>query len=117
MVQTLAGKAVFLDRDGVLNMELGEYVSSPELLKVPQHVIRNCHRLQEAGYSLIVITNQGGIAKGLYSHETLNEIHEKMSGILQQGGVTLTAIYYCPHHTDFGKCLCRKPERIMIERA
>ncbi|HQH42079.1 MAG TPA: HAD-IIIA family hydrolase, partial [Bacteroidales bacterium] len=74
-------------------------------------------KLQDAGYLLIIITNQGGIAKGLYSHQTLAEIHKKMLQQLSSYGVNIAEIYYCPHHPDYGKCLCRKPESLLIEKA
>lgn len=109
--------AVFLDRDGVLNRELGMYVSDRSLLEVPPHVPGILKKLRDAGYLLIVITNQGGIAKGLYTHEELGFIHRQLEAVLQEQGVRLTDIYYCPHHPDSGKCLCRKPGSLMIEKA
>jgi D-glycero-D-manno-heptose 1,7-bisphosphate phosphatase len=110
-------KAVFLDRDGVLNFELGDYVSDINDFKVLEFVPAQLKRLQDAGYLLIIITNQGGIAKGLYTHEELAEMHQKLTDTLKVSGVQLTEIYYCQHHPLFSKCLCRKPGSIMIEKA
>jgi D-glycero-D-manno-heptose 1,7-bisphosphate phosphatase len=109
--------AVFLDRDGVLNKELGMYVTSHELLEVLPHVPPLLRRLQDAGFLLVVITNQGGIAKGLYTHGDLELIHAKLATALEQEGVQLTGLYYCPHHPDFTQCLCRKPGSLLIEKA
>ena len=110
-------KAIFLDRDGVLNKEIGAYVTHHDFFDVPEFVPVQLKRLQDAHYILIVITNQGGIAKGLYTNGELNSIHQKLTAVLAKSGVTLTAIYYCPHHPDYGKCLCRKPGSLMIEKA
>lgn len=110
-------KLILLDRDGVLNKELGGYVTAPEAFDILPHVVPNLKRLVDAGYMLVVITNQGGIAKKLYSHEILKQIHAKMIAELASHGIVLTEIYYCPHHQDTGKCLCRKPASIMIEKA
>lgn len=110
-------KAVFLDRDGVLNKELGAYVTRLEDFEVLDHVPQNLHRLQDAGYLLIVITNQGGIAKQLYTEETLAQMHTHLKEVLLEHGVKLDAIYHCPHHPDFGECLCRKPKSLLVEKA
>ena len=110
-------KAVFLDRDGVINRELGEYVTRPESWKLNPGVGETLRRWAEDGYLLIVITNQGGIAKGLYKETTLQAIHEKMQQELAAEDVVLTAIYHCPHHPSKGLCLCRKPDSLLIEKA
>jgi D-glycero-D-manno-heptose 1,7-bisphosphate phosphatase len=110
-------KLILLDRDGVLNKELGGYVKTPEAFEVLPYVVTNLKRLVDAGYILVVITNQGGIAKNLYDHEILRQIHAKMIAKLAEYSLVLSEIYYCPHHQDTGKCLCRKPASIMIEKA
>lgn len=110
-------KAVFLDRDGVLNKELGEYVTRFEDFEVLDHVPQNLRRLRDAGFLLIVITNQGGIAKQLYTEETLAQMHAHLQEVLQRPGAKLDAIYHCPHHPDFGACLCRKPKSLLVEKA
>ena len=110
-------KAIFLDRDGVLNFELGDYVSKPEDFKVLEFVPKQLKRLQNDNFLLIVITNQGGIAKGLYSHDELAVIHKILTDELAKNDVTLTEIFYCQHHPEISKCLCRKPGSIMIEKA
>ena len=111
-------KAVFLDRDGVLNRELGDYVCRPEDFEVLPGAAAALKILREKGYLLIVITNQGGIAKGWYSHETLHRMHEKLRAELAGEGVELTEIYYSPQHPAFtGNSLCRKPGSMMLEKA
>ena len=90
-------KAVFLDRDGTINSDEGHYyIYKPEDFVFNPGVIEGLKRLQKAGYLLIVITNQGGIAKGIYTREDMFKVHEKMCAELEKHGVTLTKIYYCP---------------------
>lgn len=110
-------KLILLDRDGVLNKELGGYVTNTGDFEVLPHVIPNLLRLNKMGYKFIVITNQSGIAKGMYTHKTLNDIHQKLLDALETSGLYIEEIYYCPHHPDFSHCLCRKPKSGMIERA
>jgi D-glycero-D-manno-heptose 1,7-bisphosphate phosphatase len=111
-------KAIFLDRDGVLNEEIGRYVSCIEEFIILPDVIESLKILQQKGYLLIVITNQGGIAKRLYNEHILNEIHSQLKMMLEKEGVKLTEIYYCPHHPEFsGNCLCRKPGSLLLEKA
>ncbi len=111
-------KAVFLDRDGVLNKELGDYVCRVEDFKVLEHNFAPLKELQERGYLLIVITNQGGLAKGWYTEDTLTEMHQIMSAAYANAGVTIDDYYYCRHHPQYTtKCLCRKPGSLMLEKA
>ncbi|MFD2164379.1 D-glycero-alpha-D-manno-heptose-1,7-bisphosphate 7-phosphatase [Paradesertivirga mongoliensis] len=111
-------KAVFLDRDGVLNKELGDYVCKLEDFHILEHNFMALKELQDKGYLLIVITNQGGLAKGWYSESTLAKMHEKLRETYQQHGVTFTEMYYCRHNPLYnGNCLCRKPGSIMLEKA
>lgn len=110
-------KAVFLDRDGVINHEVGDYIMRFEDFKILPHVASGLKALQDAGFLLIVITNQGGIAKGLYSHEVFQQMHDYLDTALAKDGVAITEVYYCPHHPDYGKCLCRKPGSLLVEKA
>ncbi|MDG2311006.1 MAG: HAD-IIIA family hydrolase, partial [Flavobacteriales bacterium] len=73
--------------------------------------------LAEKGYVFILITNQGGIAKGIYSHDAVNEIHNHLRKICLENGTPLTDIYYSPHHEITGLSLSRKPGSMMVERA
>lgn len=107
-------KAIFFDRDGVLNKEIGDYVTNEldfELL--PDAV--DCIKLAlENGFIAIVITNQGGIAKKLYDFNLVNALHNK---IQKESGNSITEFFYCPHHQSVGKCICRKPDSLMLEKA
>ncbi len=111
-------KAVFLDRDGVINSDEGHYyIYKKEHFALNQGVGEGLKLLQDDGFLLIVITNQGGIAKGVYTHEDVANVHEKMAQLLKNFGVVLTDIFYCPHHDEVEKCLCRKPGNQNIEKA
>ncbi|SEO85296.1 HAD-IIIA family hydrolase [Mucilaginibacter sp. OK283] len=103
-------KAVFLDRDGVLNQEMGDYVRRFEDF----HVLDNfdaLKTLQDRGYMLLVATNQGGLAKGWYTEEELAKMHHHLKTVYAEHGVVITDFFYCPHHPNFtGDCDCRKPK-------
>ena len=103
-------KAVFLDRDGVLNREMGDYVCNISDF----HILDNFNALktlQNKGYLLLVATNQGGLAKGWYTENEMAEMHLLLKNKYKEHGVELTDIFYCPHHPDFsGNCDCRKPK-------
>jgi|GEM_PF-332084 len=107
-------KAVFIDRDGTLNPDPG-YISHPDSFHLFPGVGKALAKLKEAGYLLVLITNQSGIARRLYNKKDLYSIHEKMTRELMHEGVKLDRIYFCPHHPDFPsengvtKCHCRKP--------
>ena len=103
-------KAVFLDRDGVLNQEIGDYVCRFEDFKVLDN-FGALKAMQEKGYLLIVATNQGGLAKGWYSENELGKMHSYLRDVYEEHGIHITDIFYCPHHPDFtGDCDCRKPK-------
>ncbi|MAI22665.1 MAG: histidinol phosphate phosphatase [Crocinitomicaceae bacterium] len=110
-------KAVFLDRDGVINHDPGDYTRSLDVFDVLPTVYQALEQLQDAGYLLILITNQGGIAKGQYTHETVNAIHQYFIQSCAERGIVITNAYYSPHHPDFGESLSRKPGGLMMERA
>jgi D-glycero-D-manno-heptose 1,7-bisphosphate phosphatase len=110
-------KAIFLDRDGIINKERGEYTYRMEDFLILPDVAEVLSILQRRGFLLIVITNQGGIAKGIYTAEEVRVLHNFMKNELEKFGVHLSAVYFCPHHPDFGNCLCRKPNSSMLERA
>ncbi|HYG15890.1 MAG TPA: HAD-IIIA family hydrolase, partial [Bacteroidia bacterium] len=110
-------KAVFFDRDGVLNKELGKYVTHADELEVNNWVVPFMRTLKEAGYSFFIITNQGGIARQLYTENDLFGIHTKLLSTLAGHGLTFTEVFYCPHHPVTSHCLCRKPDNLMLEKA
>jgi len=110
-------KAVFLDRDGVINHDPGDYTHNLSEFTLNEGIVDNLKKLHENGFLLILITNQGGISKGIYSHKNVEEIHAYFNKELEKAGVKLTEVYYCPHHSINEKCLCRKPNSLMIEKA
>jgi D-glycero-D-manno-heptose 1,7-bisphosphate phosphatase len=114
--------AAFLDRDGVLNVDHG-YVFRPEQLEWIEGAPEAVRILNEAGYYVFVITNQSGIARGLYDESDLKTFHAHMQDSLASYGAHIDAFYYCPHHPDgtvkaFSlQCRCRKPGTGMLEQA
>lgn len=110
-------KAIFLDRDGVLNKELGDYTTCVEDFEILPDVFKALKILQNRGFLLIVITNQGGIAKGRYTLEALDKMHQYFIKECAKNGVKITAIFFSPHHEVFTKSLTRKPASLMLERA
>lgn len=110
-------KAVFFDRDGVLNRELGRYVVNADEFEVNDWVAPFMQVFKNAGYNFFVITNQGGIAKELYTHTDLFAIHKKLTDTLLPYNVTFTEMFYCSHHPLKSQCLCRKPDSLMLEKA
>ncbi len=107
--------AVFLDRDGTICRDV-HYMRSPEQFELLTGVAEGIRRLNQLGVKVIVATNQSGVARGYFTLETLQKIHEKMIEELSRRGAKIDGIYYCPHHPDEG-CSCRKPKTGMLERA
>lgn len=110
-------KALFLDRDGVINLERDDYVWKPEDFRLCPNIAKNLKVFQDANYLLIVITNQGGIAKGLYEHADVKRTHAYMKDLLAAEGVQIDEIYYSPYHDSKGKSLGRKPGSLLFEKA
>lgn len=110
--------AVFLDRDGVINRKRpeGQYVTRWEELELLPGVVEGIASLNQAGFRVIVVSNQRCVAKGLISTADLEDIHRRMLEILARGGAKIDAIYYCPHETGDG-CNCRKPAPGMLLEA
>ncbi|HIE16053.1 MAG TPA: HAD family hydrolase [Bacteroidales bacterium] len=110
-------KAVFLDRDGVVNKEMGKYVFLEESFVLNKDLIQSLRLLIENHFLIIIITNQGGIAKGIYTKDNVEALHKGFVKKMEKEKIHITDIYYCPHHPDIGKCLCRKPGSLMLEKA
>lgn len=116
------GKAVFLDRDGTINEEV-HYLHRPEDLRLLPGAAEAIRMLKEAGFTLIVITNQAGVARGYYTCGDVEALHVYMNKQLQKEGGVIDAFYYCPHHPLHGigeykvVCHCRKPDIGMFEMA
>jgi len=107
-------RLVLLDRDGVINQDSDAFIKSPEeWIPIPGS-LESIARLTRAEYSVMVLTNQSGIARGLFDMETLNNIHGKMLRLLHEKGGSIDAIFFCPHGPD-DDCNCRKPKSGMFE--
>ena len=105
----MKNKLIILDRDGVINFDSDQYIKHPdEWIAIPGS-LEAIARLCRANYRVVVITNQSGISRGLYSLNTFNKIHQKMIDELHVFGGEINAIFFCPH-SDREKCQCRKPK-------
>lgn len=111
-------KAVFLDRDGVINFDEGNYTTSVADFEVIDGNLQQMKTWFDNGYGLIVITNQGGVDKGLFTHDQVKGMHQYLQGLCNLHGFFIDAFYYCLHHPEVtGNCLCRKPGSLMVEKA
>jgi D-glycero-D-manno-heptose 1,7-bisphosphate phosphatase len=111
-------KTIFLDRDGVINdNSVAYYVYKTEDFIINPGVIKSLKLFQSKGYQLIVITNQGGIAKKQYDNQDVELLNEHLKNELHKEGIKLKDIFHCPHHSDISKCLCRKPGSLLFEKA
>jgi D-glycero-D-manno-heptose 1,7-bisphosphate phosphatase len=108
-------KLVILDRDGVINFDSAQFIKSPAEWKPIPGSLEAIARLNQAGYRVVVATNQSGVGRGLFDMDTLNTIHEKMHKALFAVGGRVDAIFYCPHAAD-SACDCRKPQPGMFKR-
>lgn len=109
-------KAIFIDRDGVINYNRNDYVKSWQEFKFIPGAKKAIKRINETDWMLILITNQSPIGRGIFTKETLDNIHFKMLNELSAAGAHIDAIYFCPHKPDDG-CDCRKPKPGLILRA
>jgi D-glycero-D-manno-heptose 1,7-bisphosphate phosphatase len=108
-------RAIFLDRDGIINRKLPEdhYVRTPSEFEILPDAAPALAIMRDLGFTLVVVTNQRGIARGMMSEDDLNKVHQFMNSLLTTSGVELQSIYYCPHDRD-DHCYCRKPAPGMI---
>ena len=115
-------KVVFLDRDGTINEEV-HYLHRPEDLRILPGVAEGIARLRRAGFRIVVVTNQAGVARGYYGPEDVERLHACMNRQLEAAGAKIDEFYYCPHHPVHGigpykiQCRCRKPGTGMFEMA
>lgn len=111
-------KAVFLDRDGVINHDEGTYTFAVDAFEILPGVLEKLRHWTDQGFKLMIFTNQAGVAKGLYSREDVEAVHQYLQGQCVLHGFAIDSFYFCPHHEDYsGKCLCRKPGSLMLEKA
>jgi len=117
----LKNRAVFLDRDGVINEDYG-FVHKIEDFYIYPEVFPALKKLQKAGFKLLIVTNQSGIAVGYYTEEDFKKITDHMLSVFEKEGIRIDKVYYCPHHPEgvvpelTVKCDCRKPESGMIKQ-
>jgi D-glycero-D-manno-heptose 1,7-bisphosphate phosphatase len=114
--------AVFIDRDGTINVDV-DFLSSPEQLELIPRSADAIRELNLMNIPVVVITNQSGIARGLFSEDDLSSIHRKLDHLLDQAGAKVLDYFYCPHHPTDGiapyvkECECRKPKPGMLLQA
>jgi D-glycero-D-manno-heptose 1,7-bisphosphate phosphatase len=107
-------KLIVLDRDGVINYDSAAYIKSPEEWRPIPGSLEAIAQLNQAGFHVVVATNQSGIGRGYFDMATLNAIHAKMHQVLAQAGARVDAVFFCPHAVD-DNCRCRKPKTGMLE--
>ncbi len=107
-------KAVFLDRDGTVNEDLGHVYSPDKLIFIPRAL--DALRLLQEIFSLFIITNQSGISKGIFNEEECSLFNNHFEGVLEANGITVKQIYCCPHVKE-DQCLCHKPKPFFLKRA
>ncbi len=118
----MAAKAVFIDRDGVVNEER-EYLHRIEEFRFIERVFDACRMFQRHGYRIVIVTNQSGIGRGYYTEQEYTRLTRWMVGQFAQQGITITDVLHCPHHPDKGRagyrvaCGCRKPAPGMLLEA
>jgi D-glycero-D-manno-heptose 1,7-bisphosphate phosphatase len=114
--------AVFLDRDGTINEEMG-YINHPDRFIIFPFVAESIKIFNEMGLKVIVVTNQSGVARGYFKESLVVELHETLQKKMQEQGAQIDSIYYCPHHPKEGRgkyklnCNCRKPKPGMVLKA
>ena len=115
----MARPAVFLDRDGTIVREVG-YLDSPSRMRLLPRAAQGLRRLNEAGFTVVVVTNQAGVARGMFTEHDVAHVHAALRQRLARRGAHLDAIYYCPHHPEASvpayrmACRCRKPAPGML---
>jgi D-glycero-D-manno-heptose 1,7-bisphosphate phosphatase len=118
----MANQAVFMDRDGTINEEVG-YVNHLERFFLLPRAGEAIRLLNQHGLKAVVITNQSGVARGYFPESLIHLVHRRMEALLEREGAYLDGIYYCPHHPYEGsppyrkKCRCRKPDTGLVEEA
>lgn len=122
IVDNAVNRAVFLDRDGTVNEEVG-YLTDLAKLRLIEGAGTAIRRLNEAGFKVVLVTNQSGVARGYFPETLVHEAHARLDEMLGRFGARIDAVYYCPHHPTAGTseytldCDCRKPRTGLIDRA
>lgn len=109
--------AVFFDRDGTL-IEDEHYLSDPARVRLRPGAAAAVRRVNQAGLAVVIVTNQSGIARGMYTEAQYEAVRDRTLALLGEGGAHVDATYHCPHHPDFGPaCACRKPGIALFQQA
>jgi D-glycero-D-manno-heptose 1,7-bisphosphate phosphatase len=121
-INMLTTRAVFIDKDGTLIQNL-PYNVNPSKIKLSKGALKGLKLLHSCGYRLIVVSNQSGVARGLFKEDDLRKVEERLQTLVAKAGIELSGFYYCPHHPE-GKlreyaveCICRKPRPGMLFQA
>jgi D-glycero-D-manno-heptose 1,7-bisphosphate phosphatase len=118
----MSNGAVFLDRDGTINEEMG-YINHPNRFIIFPYVAESIKIFNHLKMKVIVVTNQSGVARGYFTESLVIDLHEKLKKDMSEQGAKIDAIYYCPHHPKEGQgtykqdCECRKPKTGMVLKA
>lgn len=110
----MQNKCVFLDRDGVINREIGDYVYRLDDFELISGVVETIERLKKNEFVLVIVTNQAGVSKGLFTEK---EVMMCYQFIQESCNHLIDEIYYCPYHPSYSNSLCRKPDSLMFEKA
>lgn len=110
-------KILFLDRDGVVNLEVGDYVYTPDQFHFVPGLFPFLKAVVDKGYITVIVTNQGGISKGIYGHKEVEVLNQMIRKKFDKNGISLLEIYYSPYHPDQTLSLSRKPDSIILEKA
>lgn len=115
--KSLPKKIAFLDRDGVINKKAKEhqYITKSEDFIFNEGIFKVLAYLKDRGFEFIILTNQRGVARGIFSEDDLCQVHSHMNSILESKGINILDIFYCPHHGN--ECDCRKPKPGMLRKA
>lgn len=110
-------KAIFLDRDGVIiTNQHHYYIWKAEQVEFVDGIFENLKQLSEMGFQLFIVSNQGGISKGLYSKSDTLELHRELTETFRKQQIEIADIVFCPHHPQVEQCLCRKPQPLLLEK-
>jgi len=108
-------KAVFVDRDGTINEDVGYFCSREKLEFIPRSL--EALKILQKDYTLFIVTNQSGVARGHFSEDELLKFNKEFEQILAEKGIIIEKTYYCPHMGDEEHCNCHKPETLFLEQA
>ena len=110
-------KAIFLDRDGVIIQERGDYNFLPQHIVYTKGIIEALEVLSKKDYLLIIISNQSGIAQGLFTQQDALFVNSSIVDFFASHGIRILDVLFCPHHPYISNCICRKPDSLLIEKA